>query len=121
MLQVAVDLRSRAAALRDSADRLDAEAETLERQIAGADAQARILRGAEITAALAPLVRLGEILHYTEMERLLRAAGFVCAGKDSAATLLAALNRSSHFESVRPRSGLFRRLEAMECPGERGG
>lgn len=110
ILNAATDLRSRAGRLREIAGRLETEAEELQRTVAGASAETIVLRGVAATEKLAELIEVGEDHHYKHLESLLRSAGFVCSGKDSAATLLASLSRSPHFVLIRRRSGRWRRV-----------
>ena len=49
------------------------------------------------------------------MVRLLTAAGFRVAGRDPIATFLTQVGRANEVESVRPRSGLYRRLLEREA------
>ena len=46
---------------------------------------------------------------------LLTAAGFRVAGRDPIATFLTQVGRANEVESVRPRSGLYRRLLEREA------
>jgi hypothetical protein len=112
ILNTAAELRGRASRLREIAESLEGHAEELERGVAGASGEAVVLHGADISEKAADLMEPGQVLHFTDMERLLRSAGFVVYGKVPTNTLLATLQRSPQFERVRARSGRYRRVAA---------
>jgi len=56
----------------------------------------------------------GEGLDEEKWFDLLTAAGFRVAGRDPIATFLTQVGRANEVESVRPRSGLYRRLLERE-------
>lgn len=98
-------LRQRARRLRFVADTIENQAEQLEQLSANGRV---ILTGREITHQLIELLEPGDTATYHELHELLMEAGFIAGGVDPPATLLAALARSSAFEQVGDRSGLYR-------------
>lgn len=56
----------------------------------------------------------GERVHYRELDRRLRANGYMAAGLDPANTLLTALGRSPYISGAGHRSGIFWRNEPQE-------
>jgi len=88
-------LRDQAAHLESIASRLRDTANELETECAG---DLELLRGQEITNAVAGLLDDGEAQHYIAIHGILRGAGMIASGVDPQATLLAALSRDDRFE-----------------------
>lgn len=68
-----------------------------------------IVKGRQIINQLLRLTRPGAEDHYTDLQRLLAAAGYVPYGVNPTNSLLSALQRSREFNSVGSRTGIYRR------------
>jgi hypothetical protein len=112
ILNTAAELRGRAERLREIAANLDDHAQELERGALGASGEMEVLHGADISEKAADLMDPGQVLDFTEIERLLRGSGYAVWGKVPTNTLLTTLGRSPQFERVRARSGKYRRVAA---------
>jgi hypothetical protein len=99
-------LRERARRLGKLSSSLSQQADELEAE--GQGQEGIVLHGRQITDKLRNLVEVGEVLHYTELERRLWESGHLVGGVEPLATLLAAVNRDERFVSVRCRSGRYR-------------
>lgn len=107
VLDMASELRSRASRLRVVADRLDADAALLDEDVAGNGSQ--LIGGRALIDKACTLIEPGESIHYRDLTRRLRGAGYVAKGMVPENTVLAALGRSSSFTKQGTRTGIYRR------------
>lgn len=108
LLRTARLLRDRGRRLASIAESLEHQADELERE--GRGEGGMVLGGHRITDVLEELVALYARHHYTELDAILLKAGYVVGGVEGRATLLAALNRSPHWERLGKRTGIYRRI-----------
>lgn len=98
-------LREQASALRVTADALERAASSAE-----GGGTLRLLGGLRLANVSKTVWSVGEELHYREVLERLEARGVWPLGRIACQTLLSALIRCEDFESVRRRSGLWRRI-----------
>lgn len=121
-LDAVASIRTEARRLRETSLRLERTAAALREQAIALEDRARelmgdrgptddaLLRGYRIGDKAAELIGDGEA-HYVAIHDALVDAGYAIAGGSPKDSLLAVLSRDERFESVRPRSGVYRRRE----------
>lgn len=102
-------LRTTATRLRRAAERIDGEADQLERDI-GLASGLEPLGGRALIDKLCELRAVGERAHYTVLVHDLALAGVQPRGTDPDASLLAALGRDPRWRSPLSRTGIYERV-----------